>query len=114
MLDVPAPMPARLTCDTCGFMADVAVVADDTHGETLAVSCWRDRIDLPRRLPPGTMRIERRYGRWYREQIAVETLFGTGLDLTVRPAAHLPQWSPSNARTTRAGRPLRVAGAARC
>ncbi|MBL7650281.1 MAG: hypothetical protein JNK74_29340, partial [Candidatus Hydrogenedentes bacterium] len=61
MLDVPASMPARLTCDVCGFMADVAVVADDNGGETTAVSCWRDRIQLPRRLPPGTMWIERRY-----------------------------------------------------
>jgi hypothetical protein len=81
VLDVPARMPVRLTCDTCGFLADVAVVAVDGLGETTATSCWGDRLELPRRLPAGTIRIERRYGRWYAEQVSVDTLGGTGLDL---------------------------------
>lgn len=81
MLDVPARMPARLTCETCGFLVDVAVVSADGQGQTTATSCWRDRLELPRPLPPGTMRIERRYGRWYAERVSVATLVGTGLDL---------------------------------
>ena len=81
MLDVPARMPSRLICDTCGFLADVAVVSADGGGHTTATSCWRDRMDLPRPLPPGTIRIERRYGRWYAERVSVGTLVGTGLDL---------------------------------
>lgn len=75
-------MPDRLTCDTCGFLADVAVVSVAGAGDgTVATSCWRDRIHLPRPLPMGTTRIERRYGRWYCERVSVEALFGTGLDL---------------------------------
>ncbi|MBL8932420.1 MAG: hypothetical protein JNL54_20035 [Kineosporiaceae bacterium] len=118
MLDVPASMPARLTCDVCGFMADVAVVADDNGGETTAVSCWRDRIQLPRRLPPGTMWIERRYGRWYREQVSIDALFDTGIDLDCEacgsPASVVTEQRTDDARwqtaTCRRCRPVLTAG----
>lgn len=81
VLDVPARMPSRLTCDACGFLADVALLTPGPPPVTLATSCWRDRIRLPRPAPPGAVRIERRFGRWYAERVSVEALVGTGLDL---------------------------------
>jgi len=111
-------MPSRLICDTCGFLADVAVVRDDDPGEVLAVTCWRDRIELPRTPPPGTQRIERRYGRWYRSRISVDELVGSELDLDCEacgaPASVVTEQRTDDARwqtaTCRRCRPVLTSG----
>ncbi len=77
VIDVPARVPTRLTCDTCGYTADVAYVLP---GGRYLAACWRDRINLPTP-DPDADRIERRYGRWYRGSVTVEALVGSEIDL---------------------------------